>query len=91
MIHLPSKTPGSQQALSNSYLKSQGLLASIQSRTEDFRLVERVFYMYAPDGIGRSKLAAKVEKALGVPVTARNWNTVSKLLAMVHNLTGKSH
>ena len=67
------------------------LLASIQSRTEDFRLVERVFYLYAPDGIGRSKLAAKVEKALGVPVTARNWNTVSKLLAIVQNLTGKSH
>jgi len=36
-----------------------------------------------PDGVGRSKLAAKVEKLLAVPVTARNWNTVSKLKQML--------
>jgi uncharacterized protein (DUF1697 family) len=42
--------------------------------------------LYAPDGIGRSKLAAKIEKALGVPVTARNWNTVGKIIAMVEQL-----
>jgi uncharacterized protein (DUF1697 family) len=36
-----------------------------------------VFYLYAPDGIGRSKLAAKAEKLLGVAATARNWRTVS--------------
>jgi len=48
--------------------------------TEQFLLGATVFYLYAPEGIGRSKLAAGVEKALGTPVTARNWNTVVKLL-----------
>jgi len=52
----------------------------LKSDTEQFRLVDRVFYLYAPDGIGRSKLAAKVEKLLGVPATARNWRTVKKVL-----------
>jgi uncharacterized protein (DUF1697 family) len=45
-----------------------------------------MFYLYTPDGFGRSKLAAKVEQALGVPVTARNWNTISKLAAMVNKV-----
>lgn len=58
-------------------------LRALKSNSEEFRLNKKVFYLYAPDGIGRSKLAAKVEKSLGIPVTARNWNTVSKLLAMV--------
>ncbi|TQV84377.1 DUF1697 domain-containing protein [Aliikangiella coralliicola] len=58
-------------------------LKKIQSTTEQFKLVDRFFYLYAPDGIGRSKLASKVEKAIGVPVTARNWNTVSKVLSML--------
>ena len=60
-----------------------GGLRALKSNSEEFRLNKKVFYLYTPDGVGRSKLAAKVEKSLGVPVTARNWNTVSKLLAMV--------
>jgi uncharacterized protein (DUF1697 family) len=58
-------------------------LSNIKTNSEEFNLNKNIFYLYAPDGIGRSKLAAKVEHALGVPVTARNWNTVSKLIAMV--------
>ena len=50
--------------------------------SESFQLQDDVLYLHAPDGIGRSKLAAAVEKAVGVSVTARNWNTVSKLLSM---------
>lgn len=51
--------------------------------TEEYVLSDHVFYLHAPDGIGRSKLAAKVEKCLGVPVTARNHRTVEKLLAIL--------
>ncbi len=51
--------------------------------SESFELTDRVFYLYTPDGIGRSKLAAKVEKFLGVTTTARNYRTVDKLAAMV--------
>ena len=42
-----------------------------------------VFYLHAPDGIGRSKIAANVEKRLGVVGTGRNYRTVDKLLSMV--------
>jgi uncharacterized protein (DUF1697 family) len=58
-------------------------LESVKKDSEQFRLIDRVFYLYAPEGVGRSKLAMKVEKALGVTVTARNWRTVSKIMEMV--------
>jgi uncharacterized protein (DUF1697 family) len=57
-------------------------LNALKSEAEEFQLVDKVFYLYAPDGIGRSKLASAVEKTLGVALTARNWNTVSKVAAM---------
>ena len=60
-------------------------LVNVKSKSEEFKLNKNIFYLYAPDGVGRSKLAAKVEQALGVPATARNWNTIRKLIAMVRN------
>ncbi|KAA3663732.1 MAG: DUF1697 domain-containing protein [Chloroflexi bacterium] len=57
-------------------------LAAVKADREQFALIDKVFYLHAPDGIGRSKLAAKVEKALGVATTARNWRTVSKIMEM---------
>ncbi len=54
-------------------------LEALATKTERFVLKDKVFYLFAPEGVGRSKLAAKVEKLLAVPATARNWNTVSKL------------
>ena len=59
-------------------------LNQIKSESESFKLIKNVFYLYAPDGIGRSKLVARVERLLGVEVTARNWNTVTKLLEMAN-------
>ena len=53
-----------------------------RAETESYRLVGSVMYLHAPDGIGRSKLAAKMERLLGVPLTARNWRTVSKISEM---------
>lgn len=58
-------------------------LMAVKLKSEEFSLNKNIFYLYTPDGIGRSKLAAKVEQCMGVPVTARNLNTVSKLTAMV--------
>ena len=57
-------------------------LEKAKSPTESYRLTDRVFYLHAPDGIGRSKLAARAEKYLGVAATARNYRTVAKLLSM---------
>ncbi|HEU5047497.1 MAG TPA: DUF1697 domain-containing protein [Rickettsiales bacterium] len=57
-------------------------LESVKAANEAFFLQDRLFYLHAPDGIGRSKLAAKAERLLGVGATARNWNTVSKMLEL---------
>ncbi len=56
------------------------MLEQLRSETEQFQLDDKVFYLHAPDGIGRSKLAERAERALGVPATARNWRTVSKVM-----------
>jgi len=58
-------------------------LDNAKSPTENYRLTDGVFYLHAPDGIGRSKLAASAEKHLGVVATGRNYRTVDKLLSMV--------
>lgn len=60
------------------------MLMKLKADTEEYEITDNVFYLFAPDGIGRSKLAANVEKYMGVPVTARNWNTVNKLLTMIN-------
>jgi uncharacterized protein (DUF1697 family) len=57
-------------------------LANIKSKSERFALLGKAFYLHAADGIGNSKLAAKVERHLGVHATCRNWRTVCKLLEM---------
>lgn len=54
-------------------------LKALATETERFALKGRVFYLHAPDGIGRSKLAAAAERKIGVPMTMRNWRTVGKL------------
>jgi uncharacterized protein (DUF1697 family) len=51
---------------------------------EVVRAKGRCAYIVYPDGIGRSKLtSALIEKKLGTRGTARNWNTVLKLRALV--------
>ncbi|MFF5496880.1 DUF1697 domain-containing protein [Streptomyces aquilus] len=52
---------------------------------EEFRLGDRALYLYAPDGLGRSKLAEQLAKPRvnkGLIATSRNWNTVLKLVEM---------
>jgi uncharacterized protein (DUF1697 family) len=56
-----------------------GKLDSLKKESERFRLIGSVFYLHAPEGVGRSKLAAGSEKLLGVPMTDRNWRTVCKI------------
>jgi uncharacterized protein (DUF1697 family) len=63
-----------------------GRLESLKSDSERFHLIDRVFYLHAPEGIGRSKLAANAEKLLGVPMTDRNWRTVCKIREMAKEL-----
>ncbi|MFD3533609.1 DUF1697 domain-containing protein [Streptomyces sp. NPDC058664] len=54
-------------------------------RPEDFALGDRVLYLYVPEGLGRSRLADVLTRpsvVKGLVVTARNWNTVVRLVEM---------
>ncbi|MEU0438610.1 DUF1697 domain-containing protein [Streptomyces sp. NPDC006186] len=54
-------------------------------RPEEFRLGDRALYLYAPDGLGRSRLAdalARPRLTEGLIATTRNWNTVRKLVEL---------
>lgn len=53
-----------------------------KAATERFEITDSVFYLHAPDGVARSRLAANAERHLGVVTTARNYRTVSKLVDM---------
>lgn len=56
---------------------------AIEISPEELQLDGREMYIYYPVGVGLSKLpSAKIGRALGTPGTARNWNTVLKLLEM---------
>jgi uncharacterized protein (DUF1697 family) len=62
--------------------------AEASGARDDARLIGRTLYLHTPDGYGRSELAAAImrmsrgkgEAATG---TARNWATVTKLLALL--------
>ncbi|WP_338895455.1 DUF1697 domain-containing protein [Streptomyces sp. TG1A-60] len=49
---------------------------------EKFALGDRALYLYAPEGLGRSRLAEVLSRPRllkGLTATTRNWNTVVKL------------
>jgi uncharacterized protein (DUF1697 family) len=59
-------------------------IAEVKTVRERLILSEREVFAYYPDGQGRSKVTnAVLERALGVPATARNWNTVTKLSTLM--------
>ncbi|MEU3911110.1 DUF1697 domain-containing protein [Streptomyces sp. NPDC029721] len=52
---------------------------------EEYRLGDRVLYLYAPGGLGTSELGAALHRPAvlrGVDATTRNWNTVAKLVEL---------
>lgn len=54
-----------------------------RSPPDEFSLRGREIYLHLPNGAGRSKLTVDYfERRLGVAATARNWNTLIKLLAL---------
>jgi uncharacterized protein (DUF1697 family) len=62
-------------------------LLAIKTDPEELRIGGRELYVYYPDGMGRSKFSAAVmERALQVAGTARNWNSVTKLLEMAEKM-----
>ncbi len=68
-----------------SFLAAKPASASLEFDVapEELKIVGRELYMYFPDGMGKSKLSMpKIERALKTTGTARNWNTVTKLLEL---------
>lgn len=57
----------------------EALLNKLKVESESYSLKEKVFYLHAPDGIGRSKLVANIERVLNCQATGRNLNTVLKV------------
>ena len=54
-----------------------------RSPPDEFRVRGREIYLHLPNGSGRSKLTVDYfERRLGVAATARNWNTLIKLIAL---------
>lgn len=56
---------------------------SLKTDSEKIILKGKTLYLYAPDGVGRSKVATSIEKCLGVSVTSRNFNTIIKIQSML--------
>jgi uncharacterized protein (DUF1697 family) len=56
---------------------------AMNTAPEELYLHGRETYMYFPNGLGRAKTTpASIERALKVTGTGRNWNVVTKLLAL---------
>jgi uncharacterized protein (DUF1697 family) len=55
---------------------------------EAIKVVGKVAYLHTPNGFGKSKLAEKFDKGIGVENTARNWNTVLKLAELAEVAAG---
>ncbi|HVF16738.1 MAG TPA: DUF1697 domain-containing protein [Steroidobacteraceae bacterium] len=54
----------------------------LKKPSEQFVLKGKVFYFYAPEGFGPSKLGARIGRFIDVDMTARNWRTVQKLIEL---------
>lgn len=57
-------------------------LQALAANGDKFDVVGDVAYLHTPHGFSKSKLSERFDKGIGVPNTARNWNTVLKLEAL---------
>ena len=64
-------------------------LLKFKDYPEEMHLQGRELYIYFPNGAGKSKLPwSNVEKLLKTAGTARNWNSVTKMLAIAEEVQG---
>jgi uncharacterized protein (DUF1697 family) len=64
-----------------------GKLMEIDTAPEELRLVGREVFIYYTNGLARPKFQwIKAEKILKVMCTGRNWNSVTKMLAMAEEM-----
>lgn len=59
----------------------------IDSKDDEFKIINSEVYLYCPNGFGRSKLTNNLfERKLKTQATTRNWKTIHKLLEMAEVL-----
>jgi uncharacterized protein (DUF1697 family) len=77
-VHFLAGDPGAE---------ARANVLKIKTDPEELCIYSRELYIYFLNGMGKSKLSwAAVNKALKMPGTCRNWNTVTKLLDMAESL-----
>jgi len=55
-------------------------LNAAKTNQERYHITDHAAYIHLPDGARKSKLAAQMEKCLGVASTSRNWRSANKIL-----------
>ena len=81
----PISTPRSSQSFSWQIRRPPKFAAKFwpsKSAPKNSSADGQELFIYFPDGMGRSKLPPVLDRTLKMPATARNWNTVNKLLEM---------
>lgn len=67
--------------------EGRATIDGLKSYPEELHLRGRELYIYFPNGAGKSKLPwSSVERLLKVTGTARNWNSVTKVLEMAEEM-----
>jgi uncharacterized protein (DUF1697 family) len=62
-------------------------LRAINVGPEEVHFTPRELYIYFPNGVGRAELSwSTIDRVMKVPITGRNWNSVTKLLAIAEQL-----
>ncbi|MGR3661915.1 MAG: DUF1697 domain-containing protein [Paracoccaceae bacterium] len=57
-------------------------LATFATNDEEFKLSDKIFYLYTPNGFGRSKVAEKMARHFDIALTGRNLRSCLKILAL---------
>jgi uncharacterized protein (DUF1697 family) len=57
--------------------------ATERGSRDEVAIKGNTLYLRTPDGLGRSELAAQLDRGPGTAGTARNWATVQQLMALV--------
>ncbi len=57
-------------------------LGALLRPREDFAVAGKALYLSTPEGLAGSKFAGTIDRVLGMKTTARNWNTVTALIAL---------
>jgi uncharacterized protein (DUF1697 family) len=77
LVHFLPKAPAKDASAKMTTLAAPG---------ERLALTSAAAYVFYAHGIASSKLAGGIDRALGVRGTGRNWNTVTKMLALAEVL-----